>query len=505
MTAGAAASPLLARLGAHPADAVAVTDADGRGARYGELARGASAVSARVSSATGGTKDAVVAFLVEPGIEFVEVLLGIWRSGALAVPLSPAHTRPELAYLVGNASPSVLIAGRTLAHHLLEAAAPGSAPVLVAEDVLAPSAATSAEAPLVAAGGPRADQHALMLYTSGTTGRPKGVRLTHAALAATVRALQEAWRWQPSDRLLHVLPLHHTHGLVVALLGALWAGASLRFQPFAAAEVWDRLADASVFMAVPTIYAKLLEAHRSAPEPVRRRWTEAARAVRLFTSGSAALPAAAFEAFRAATGQSVLERYGMTEIGMALSNPYDGPRVPGAVGRPLPGVEVDIVDDDGWPVSEGQPGELRVRTPQMFAEYHGDPAATAAGFDDDGRFRTGDTGVRDADGVIRLLGRTSIDIIKSGGYKLSALEIEAALLEHPAVAEAAVLGAPDPTWGERVTAFIVARDATLTAEALQSFARDRLAPYKLPRDIRFIAALPRNAMGKVQKQRLRDT
>jgi malonyl-CoA/methylmalonyl-CoA synthetase len=193
----------------------------------------------------------------------------------------------------------------------------------------------------------------------------------------------------------------------------------------------------------------------------------------------------------------------MTEIGMALSNPYDGARVPGAVGRELPGVAVDIVDEQGRPVAVGEPGELRVRTPQMFSAYHGDAAATAASFDADGRFRTGDTGTRDADGVVRLLGRTSIDIIKSGGYKLSALEIEAALLEHPAVAEVAVTGVPDPTWGERVTAWVVARgEPPPTLPELQAFTRERLAPYKLPRALELVAALPRNAMGKVQKQQL---
>jgi len=179
-------------------------------------------------------------------------------------------------------------------------------------------------------------------------------------------------------------------------------------------------------------------------------------------------------------------------------------RVPGAVGRELPGVTIDIVDESGAPVAPGHAGELRVRTPQMFTGYHDDPAATAASFDAEGRFRTGDTGTRDADGVIRLLGRTSVDIIKSGGYKLSALEIEAVLLEHPGVAEVAVVGLPDPTWGERVTACVVPRPAaTLTLEVLQAFARDRLAAYKLPRELRLVDALPRNPMGKVQKQLLR--
>ncbi|HSZ82965.1 MAG TPA: AMP-binding protein, partial [Polyangia bacterium] len=272
---------------------------------------------------------------------------------------------------------------------------------------------------------------------------------------------------------------------------------------FEAATAWDALADVTVFMAVPTIYAKLMDAFRAAPVDRRARWSAAAARLRLFTSGSAALPASLLEAFRAASGQTILERYGMTEIGMALSNPYDGPRVPGAVGVPLPGVAVDVVGDDGAPAAVGAPGELRVRSTQMFLGYHGDDAATAASFDAEGRFRTGDTGVRDAGGVVRLLGRTSVDIIKSGGYKISALEIEAALLEHAAVAEIAVVGEPDPIWGERVAACVVTRAGqTLTLDELHGFARARLAPYKVPRALRLLPALPRNAMGKVQKKRL---
>jgi malonyl-CoA/methylmalonyl-CoA synthetase len=345
-----------------------------------------------------------------------------------------------------------------------------------------------------------------MLYTSGTTGRPKGVRLGHDALAATVTALHDAWRWRADDRLLHVLPLHHTHGVIVALLGALWAGAEIRFAPFVAADVWDGFADATVLMAVPTMYTKLMETFAAADVPRRERWAANARALRLCTSGSAPLPASLLGAFRAATGQTILERYGMTEIGMALSNPYDGPRVAGAVGRELPGVVIDIVDEAGRLAATDQPGELRVRSPQMFSGYNRDPEATAASFDGEGRFRTGDVGARDAAGVIRLYGRTSVDIIKSGGYKLSALEIEAVLADHPAVAEVAVLGTPDATWGELVTACIVARPgATPTLEELQTFARSRLAGYKLPRALRLVDALPRNAMGKVQKQRLRES
>jgi malonyl-CoA/methylmalonyl-CoA synthetase len=332
------------------------------------------------------------------------------------------------------------------------------------------------------------------------------VVLSHVAVAATLASLEEAWRWRADDRLLHVLPLHHTHGLIVALLGALWAGATLRFLPFDAESVWNRLRDATVFMAVPTMYAKLIDAYRTAPADRRAAWSDGARRLRLFTSGSAALPAPLLHAFREATGQTILERYGMTEIGMALSNPYDGPRVAGAVGVPLPGVTVDIVADDEQPVVDGQPGELRIRTPQLFAGYLGDDAATAASFDAAGRFRTGDTGARDpGDGIIRLLGRTSVDVLKSGGYKISALEIEAALREHPAIADIAVVGLPDPTltWGDLVTACVVPRaGATLTLDGLKAFARDRLAVYKIPRALRLYDALPRNAMGKIQKNEL---
>jgi malonyl-CoA/methylmalonyl-CoA synthetase len=485
----AAPSPLLVRLDAHPAEATALRAGVDR-VSYGGLTARAGAIAGALTRDGRGLGGAPVAFLAEPGPPHLATLLGILRAGGLAVPLSPLHTRPELEYQVGNAAPVALLAtaGQRAA---LEAAAGRSVALIDGLDGDHRSAPPTADAP------------AIMLYTSGTTGRPKGVRLSHAAVAATVASLETAWRWRRDDRLLHVLPLHHTHGLIVAALGALWAGAEARFVAFEAAAVWDALADVTVFMAVPTIYAKLMDAFRAAPEDQRARWSAAAARLRLFTSGSAALPAALLEEFRGASGQTILERYGMTEIGMALSNPYDGPRVPGAVGVPLPGVTVDVVGDDGAPAVVGAPGELRVRSTQMFLGYHGDDAATAASFDAEGRFRTGDTGARDAAGVVRLLGRTSVDIIKSGGYKISALEIEAALLEHAAVAEIAVLGEPDAIWGERIAACVVARAGhTLTLEELQAFARGRLAPYKVPRALRLLPALPRNAMGKVQKKLL---
>ena len=446
-----------------------------------------------------------VVFLAPPGDLYVQLILGIMKAGGMAVPLSPLHTTPELAYVIANAEPAAVIATAELRKRLGEAAGDreivAAEPLAAGEDVVARAAGCRLNLP-----APAPDAPAIMLYTSGTTGRPKGVVLSHQAVLATVSALDQAWGWQSSDRLLHVLPLHHTHGVIVALLGALFAGARVDFAAFDAPSVWERLHDATVFMAVPTMYAKLMEAFRGAPADQRRRWSDGARKLRLATSGSASLPASLLLEFQQATGQVILERYGMTEIGMALSNPYrddEGPRVAGAVGRPLPGVSVDIVTDDERPAAVDEPGELRVTTPQMFLRYHGDPAATAASFDEARRFRTGDTGVRDEAGVIRLLGRTSVDVLKSAGYKISALEIEAVLLRHPGVAEVAVIGVPDATWGECITACVVARAGhTLTLESLKEFARGQLAPYKLPRALRLCDGLPRNPMGKLQKKEL---
>jgi malonyl-CoA/methylmalonyl-CoA synthetase len=459
---------------------------------YGALRASAAALSARLRDGRRSLDGAAVAFLAPPTPEYVVALLAVLHAGGTALPLSPLHTAPELGHLLSVADPAVVLATDDLAPRL---ATWGVRPInlLVEADRALPApAAVEESAP------------ALMLFTSGTTGKPKGVVVSHGAVAATCGSLHEAWGWRRDDRLLHVLPLHHTHGVIVALLGALWAGARVRLLAFEAGAVWEALAEATVFMAVPTIYVRLVEALRAAAPDQASRWRRAAAGLRLATSGSAALPAALLEEFRAATGQTILERYGMTEIGMALSNPLGGPRVPGAVGTPLPGVQVDIVGDDGRPCGPDEPGELRVRSPQLFTGYHGDPDGTARAYDAEGRFCTGDTGQRDAAGVVRLLGRTSTDVLKSGGYKLSALEIEEALRDHPAVAEVAVIGLPDEVWGDRVTACVVARPgAEPSLDDLQTFARYRLAPYKLPRALVLLAELPRNALGKVQKARLK--
>jgi malonyl-CoA/methylmalonyl-CoA synthetase len=319
--------------------------------------------------------------------------------------------------------------------------------------------------------------------------------------------LAEAWAWSDSDVLLHVLPLHHLHGLGIAMLSAIGAGAAVLFLGgFEARATWEAMSEATVFMAVPTIHAKLFAAFDQADDATKSRFSAGAHALRLITSGSAALPVTVGERWRALTGAYPLERFGMTEIGVGMSNPLaPEKRRPGTVGVPLRTVRTRIVADDG---SDADSGELWIAGPSVFAAYHGRPDATRDAFVEQGGerwFKTGDTVSRGADGYLRVLGRTSVDILKSGGYKLSALEIEEALREHSAIAEVAVVGVPDETWGERVVACVVARDGRdeeCTEDKLRAFAKERLASYKVPKQVVAMKELPRNAVGKVVKPEL---
>jgi malonyl-CoA/methylmalonyl-CoA synthetase len=360
--------------------------------------------------------------------------------------------------------------------------------------VLAPEAWRDAAA---AAPGPDVpdDDPAILFYTSGTTGKPKGAVLTHANLGTHTRLIREAWQLGAEDRLLHALPLHHLHGLVISLVTQLTAGGSVRMLPrFEAARVVDALGagDVSVFMAVPTMYQKLRDLAGGDAAQLAHR----VRAPRVCTSGSAALPVGLAEFWRGVTGAIPLERYGMTEIGVGASNPLDpAGRKPGTVGRPLPTVETRIVADTG---------ELWVRGPSVFPGYWRRPEATAAAFAAGGWFMTGDVASLDDEGYVRLLGRTSQDILKSGGYKLSALEIEEVLREHPDVGDVAVIGVADETWGEKVVAVVESRPGRVaTSDEVRAWAKTRLAAYKTPREVVVVAALPRNPMGKVTKAELR--
>jgi len=365
---------------------------------------------------------------------------------------------------------------------------------------------------------------ALQLYTSGTTGRPKGAVLTHANIGIQQQLVGDAWGFSQSDVLLHALPLHHMHGLAIALLTALGAGAATRMRSFEAPAIWDEMADATVFMGVPAMYHRLFVAFDAATADQRERWAANAKKLRLATSGSAALPVTLAERWRALTGNIPLERFGMTEIGVGITNALHGPRFAGCVGLPLPTVETRIVGDAatdagskagtgerGEHPRDAETGELWIRGPSVFAGYHGKEEETKKAFapDPDGGapwFRTGDTVTRDRSlegAPFKILGRSSVDILKSGGYKLSALEIEEVLREHAAVAEVAVVGVPDEAWGEKVVACVIRRgDAACTPADLKAFTRERLAPYKVPKEFVFVAELPKNALGKTVKPEL---
>jgi len=297
------------------------------------------------------------------------------------------------------------------------------------------------------------------------------------------------------------LPLHHVHGIINVVSCALWSGATCYMLPrFDANAVWDHIASGrlTLFMAVPTVYAKLIAAWDAASPARRVELTQACARLRLMVSGSAALPVSTLRRWKEISGHTLLERYGMTEIGMALSNPLRGERVPGSVGTPLPNVEVQLVGENGNLVPPGTPGEIEVRGPGVFAEYWGKPDATRDAFRE-GWFRTGDTAVIE-NGRYRILGRTNVDILKTGGHKVSALEIEEALREHPAVAECAVVGVPDPEWGERVAAAVVLHEGdVLDLSSFRAWAKELLATHKLPSRLLVLDALPRNALGKVMK------
>ncbi len=435
-----------------------------------------------------------VAFFVPPSCAHVAVQRGVWKAGGVAVPLALSHPEPELEYVIRDSEAQTVVASREALFLLAPIVERVGVRLLVADEALAATAA--AELPHV--GAPR---RAMIIYTSGTTGRPKGVVTTHENIGAQVAALVEAWGWRPLDRILHVLPLHHVHGIINALCSPLAVHATCEMlSGFDAEVVWSRLAsgDITVFTAVPTVYHRLISAWDAAPVGTQRAWSGGASRLRLMMSGSAALPVTTLERWRTITGHTLLERYGMTEIGMALSNPLDGKRRPGFVGTPLPGVEVRLVNELGALVPDETPGELEVRGHNVFHEYWKRPTETKAAFRD-GWFRTGDMAVFER-GAYRLMGRTSVDIIKTGGYKVSALEIEEVLRTHPAVSECAVVGIPDAEWGERVSAAIeLSSGATLALQELQQWAKARLAPYKVPRALQITTALPRNAMGKVIK------
>ncbi|WP_031159083.1 acyl-CoA synthetase [Streptomyces durhamensis] len=459
-----------------------------RSLTYDELAGAAGALAARLRGA------GRVAVWATPELETAVAVTGVLLAGAAAVPLNPKSGEKELAHIVSDSAPELVLA------------APGSRlPETLAglERIDVDASAGPGAAPQETA---TAEDPALIVYTSGTTGPPKGAVLPRRALATTLDALADAWRWTADDVLVHGLPLFHVHGLVLGTLGPLRRGGCVRhLGRFSTDGVARELnAGATMLFGVPTMYHRIAEALPTDP-----KLAEALGRARLLVSGSAALPVHDHERIAAATGRRVIERYGMTETLMNTSVRADGEPRAGTVGVPLPGVELRLVEEDGTPLTayDGESvGEIQVRGPNLFTEYLNRPDATAAAFTADGWFRTGDMAVRESDGYVRIVGRKATDLIKSGGYKIGAGEIENALLEHPGVREAAVTGEPDADLGERIVAWIVpaAPEARPTAEELADHVARRLAPHKRPRVVRYLDALPRNDMGKIMKRALAD-
>jgi malonyl-CoA/methylmalonyl-CoA synthetase len=466
------------------------------------------------------TMAALQALNVQPGdrvalqlpkcLPFIYLHLAIMRLGAITLPLNTGYPENELHYFLTDAGARLFFTDAALRDDL------GSAPATIAdlEKVVFLNTEDSSDFLNLIAGAsveelppPPADpdQTALMIYTSGTTGRPKGAQITHGSLTANLNSLHEAWGWREVDVLLHVLPIFHIHGLVVALHGALNAGATAvllpKFEPEQALQTMVEK-PCTVFMAVPTIHKRLVDYAGAAVSDEARVYDLGH--MRLLISGSDRLPDDVFLKFREVFGYTLLERYGMTETGMNLSNPLQGERRMGSVGVPLPGVEARIVDpqtDELLP--DGEVGEVQICGPHVFKGYWQMPEKTAAAFTADDWLRTGDMGLREADGYYTLKGRSK-DLIITGGLNVYPPEVELVLVEHPAVAVCAVIGCPDAEWGERVTAVIVPRcGEAVTAGEIIEHCRAQLAGYKTPREVVFVDELPTNALGKVQKAQLR--
>lgn len=477
---------------------IAIQDAEGKYS-YQKLLQASQGVAASLLDHESDLHEARVAFLFRSGFDYVAVQWGIWQAGGLAVPLCDRHPEAEWRYVLDDADVSTLVVQPEFLSQVQPLAQQRSIRLLaITEEMKRHTGSLPAVSP---------SRRAMILYTSGTTGKPKGVVTTHQTIQAQIRSLVDAWQWNAQDYILNVLPLHHIHGIINILGCALWSGATCEMHDrFEAPRVIQRLSrgDVTLFMAVPTLYVKLIAAWEKLPGQERLDFSRGCKRLRLMVSGSAALPVDVFHQWEKISGHRLLERYGMTEIGMGLSNPLHGERRPGSVGTPLPGVQLALFDEAHQIIhQEGVQGEIRVRGDQVFLEYWRNPRETEKAFVD-GWFRTGDVAVKEK-GSYRILGRSSVDIIKSGGYKISALEIEAVLRNHPSIKDCAVVGVDDAEWGQRVAAALVCEPGKeLSLEQQRLWAKDHLAKYKLPTLCVHVRELPRNTMGKVDKAAVKE-
>jgi malonyl-CoA/methylmalonyl-CoA synthetase len=474
-------------------------DEDGATYTYADLDRATARMAALLTSLR-LPAGARVAAQIDKSPQGVFLYLGVLRAGFCFLPLNTAYQETELAYFLDNAEPEVVVC-RPESTALFERILRGKRRSrLFTLDARGEGTLESAlrDAPANFEPRPTAPSDpAVLVYTSGTTGRSKGAVVTHGNLTSNADVLREAWKITERDVLIHALPMFHVHGLFVALHPLLGAGARLLFQrKFEPKRVLDALPRATMLMGVPTFYTRLLA------EPGLSR--ACCANVRLFVSGSAPLLEATFHAFAESTGHTILERYGMSEAGMIASNPYDGERRAGTVGKPLPGVSQRIVDDGGRELPRGATGGIEIRGPNVFAGYFRMLEQKEQDFTADGYFKTGDVGTLHADGYLSIVGRSK-DIVITGGYNVYPKEIELVLDALPEVEESAVVGLPHADFGEAVTAVIVLRaGAVSTEEAIVARLKSTIASYKVPRRVHFVKELPRNAMGKVEKNRLRE-
>ncbi|MDF6021317.1 acyl-CoA synthetase [Streptomyces sp. JH34] len=458
---------------------------------YAQLAETSASLATRIAGA------GRVAVWATSTPETVVAVVAALQAGVPAVPLNPKTGERELAHIVADSAPSTVLA----------AAADALPPALDGLERLDVSTLASGRPAGAVPAEPSEESPALVVYTSGTTGPPKGAVLTRRAIAASLDALEDAWAWTGEDVLVHALPLFHVHGLILGVLGPLRRGGSVRHLGRFSTEGVARelLSGGTMLFGVPTMYHRLAGALTGPEGP--GNLAKALAGARLLVSGSAALPVHDHERIAAATGRTVVERYGMTETLMNTGVRADGAPRAGTVGPPLAGVELRLVEEDGTVLEDtASIGEIQVRGPNLFTGYLNRPDATAAAFTEDGFFRTGDMATIDPDGYVRIVGRKATDLIKSGGYKIGAGEIENALLEHPGVREAAVTGEPDADLGERIVAWVVPETPGPPPgeQELADHVADLLAPHKRPRVVRYLDALPRNELGKIMKRSLGD-
>ncbi|KAG9605672.1 acetyl-CoA synthetase-like protein, partial [Aureobasidium melanogenum] len=550
-------TPLFEAIKSHdPESSAVIHSLSGRQFTYGSLLKDVAIAKQRLANDAGRDAEALqgerIAFLVENSYDYVVTLLAILGTNAIAVPLSPAFPSGELRYILDQSGALMLAASSKFAtktDDVLDGELEKK-PILSRWEKIVEGSKISED---VVFEDMKEDKGGMMLYTSGTTNRPKGVLLPQSTLMAQAKSLSEAWHYSPNDHFLHVLPLHHIHGTVNALLTPLLNGSTIEFlYPFTVDSVWSRLAapflpatseptkkPITFFTVVPTIYNRLLQSHNTLSLEMQKATKEALdpKNMRLNISGSAALPTPTKQAWtELSNGNVLLERYGMTEVGMALScGLANEDRVDGSVGWPLPSVEARLVDLDTKTIikpgeeldadGKERSGEIQLRGPTIFKEYWNNPTATAKEFTEDGFFKTGDVAVRrnvpsagkGASGewaqgpMYFILGRLSADIIKVGGEKVSALEVEREMLSLPAISECAVVGLPSQTWGQKVAAVVVLSEQGKTAGKngkhfgamdLRRGLKDKMAAYKIPQELKVVESIPRNAMGKINKKQL---